>query len=307
MDKAHPITLFLIRHGFLIRGCALGLVFCVMLKTGFLDVGLASPEAPGTLLYLGIFLLASLTPGAGQFIFGPIWEKITPINDRITYVESEIVFVGSTLIVVPASLFFWGITNFLQGLTVTFWAILVTIPVFFLVWLIKSVLTPLHTIDTSEATAAAQTFREETPHFWTNALAYAVSGVVSALVLTLALNLLLLMRGGALSLGQGCLSLAVMILINVLAAPLYVWLGQKLRPRDAHPKGIHFTLGATIFLTVIVMLNMPAIFKNGFGLQAVLDNWHFAVAYGLIVLSYIGGGLAFSKIYKPKPAGFTFT
>lgn len=307
MDKAHPVTIFLLRHGYLVRGFAIGIILCTMLKTGFLNLGEAPAEAHSKGLYFGIFLLGSFASAAGSFVFAPLWQKITPIKNRVTYFEDEIVFIGSTMVGLSASLFFWGITSISEGLQISFWSVLAATPVFFLVWLTKATLTPLDTIDTSEANAAAQTFRAETPHFWNNALAYVISGIITALILTLSLILIIRFKGGSFAVGSGCLSFISITLMNTLAAPLFIWIGRKFRPRDTSPNGLHLSIGAVVFLTVIVALNAPVIFKNGTDLQGVLGAWHFGVAYCLMVLSYVGGGIAFSKLYKPKPISFEFT
>lgn len=312
MDEAHPITLFLSNFGYWIRGTAIGLILCLMLKTGFLSFGSAEAATASNTLYLGVFTIGLTSPFAGQWAFAPFWQKITPIKDRITYFENEIVFVGSTLISVSTALFFWGFVPISKALTVTAWAILAASPLFFLIWLTKSTLTPLKYKNTSDQVAAAQNFRDETPYFWKNALAYLITALVSSLMLTLMLMLVIIMRGGQIQLGTGCLSFGSLIMMNLIAAPIYIWIGRKIKPQDHEPKGLHYSLGAITFLTVIVVLNIPVIFRSTFksgqmiDMQAVLNAWPFGVAYGLIVMSYIAGGFVFSKSYKPRPPALEF-
>jgi len=306
MDELHPITRFLQKHGYLVRGSTIGLILCLMLNTGFLSFGDAQAEANFKVLYFGLFLLGTFSPSVGHLVFAPFWQKITPIKDRTTYAENEIVFIGSTLIGVTAALFFWVMIPVPQAFRISFWAVLAGLPVFFLVWLTNATLSPLEFRDTSHDIAEAQAFRDETPHFWNNGLAYLIAAASTAVVLTSALFLVLKLKGVTFDVGDGCLSFVGLIFTNLIAAPLFIWIGRKLRPRDNSPNGFNLSLGAIVFLTIIVALNAPAIFKNGFDLNGIADAWPVGVAYGMMVLSYISGGIAFSRFYKPKPVALEF-
>ena len=300
------MTRFLLHYGYWIRGIVMGLLLCLMLRTGFLSTGQSQIGAPPNTLSLGLFLIGLLGPFSGQFIFAPFWQKITPIKDKVTYIEDEIVYVGSALLGVSAALFFWNITPVFEALRITFWALLAGLPVFFLIWLTKSTLTPLKYEDKSEAVAAAQNFRNETPYFWNNLIAYVTTAFISALVLTLILVFILNLHNASFPLNAQCLTFTSLLFGNLIAAPVYVWIGRKLRPRDTESKGIHFALGAISFLTLIVILNVPKVFGNTVDLESFLKAWPFAAAYSVMVISYIGGGFTFSKLYKPRPKALEF-
>ena len=312
MDQAHPITKFLLKYGFWIRGTAFGLVLCLMLQTGFLNSEGLEPGENSNMLYFGLMAVGLFAPSVGALAFTPFWEKITPIKDRITYFEGEIVFIGSALIGVSAAFFFWVLIPPLTAVQITLWALMATSPVFFLMWLIKSTLDPLDAHDTSSQVAAAQDFRDQTPHFWNNATAYVITAVVSALVVTLTILLLSIYRGASLNVGTGCTSVISMVILNLIAAPIYIWIGGKLRPAKRNAKGSNYTIGGILILTIIVGLNVPIILKMVAGPdqilapQSLLNAWPFAAAYLLICLSYMAGGYTLSKLYKPKPPGLKF-
>ena len=306
MDKAHPVTQFLLHYGYWIRGIVLGLIFCAMLKTGFLSLSEARLDADYTTLYFGAFMMGILGPIAGQWLFAPFWQKITPITDKVTYLEDEIVFAGSALLGVSAALFFWCMIPIFEAIRITLWALLAALPAFFLIWLKKSTLSPLKYQDKSEAVAAVQNFRDETPYFWNNLIAYVATALISALVLTIILFLIISLRGGTFALRAQCITFTSLLVLNIISAPFYVWIGRKVRPRDTESKGIHFTLGAISSLTLIVLFNIPKIFENSIDLDSILRAWPFAASYCVIVMSYIGGGFTFSKLYKPRPPALEF-
>ena len=312
MDQAHPITKFLLSFGYWIRGLAISLILCLMLKTGFLSFGEAQAGANLNTLYLALFLFGLFGPSVGQWAFAPFWEKITPIKDRVTYVEDEIVFAGSALIGISAALIFWAAFPLSKALLISTLAILAATPLFFLIWATKSVLTPLKYVDTSENLAAAQIFRDETPYFWRNILAYLITAAVSAFVLTQALIIIIHLRGGEFRFEAEWASFFGFTVVNLIAAPIFIWLGRKMKPRDKEPKGYHYSLGAITFLTAIVALNTPVIFKSSFqsgemlDVQALVEAWPFGVAYTLMISSYIAGGFVFSKLYKPRPPALEF-
>ena len=312
MDQAHPITNFLQNYGYWIRSISLGLVLCLMLSSGFLTRDIAQPDDVSKMLYIGLFLLGVTSPTMGQWAFAPFWQKITPIKDRITYIENEIVFIGSALLGVSAALCIWVVVSPLAAVRISLWALMAILPILFLIWLIKATLDPLSTHDTSSQVAAAQDFRDQTPYFWKNAIAYVATAVVTALVISLTIWLLLLYRGGSINFGTGCTSVISMIIVNLIAAPLFIGIGSKLLPRKNDAKGLKYSIGGIAFLTVIACLNLPMILKTVsepghlMNQETLLNAGPFAAAYILISLSYMAGGYTLSKLYKPKPPGLEF-
>ena len=312
MDQAHPITNFLQNYGYWIRSISLGLVLCLMLSSGFLTRDIAQPDDVSKMLYIGLFLLGVTSPTMGQWAFAPFWQKITPIKDRITYIENVIVFIGSALLGVSAALCIWVVVSPLAAVRISLWALMAILPILFLIWLIKATLDPLSTHDTSSQVAAAQDFRDQTPYFWKNAIAYVATAVVTALVISLTIWLLLLYRGGSINFGTGCTSVISMIIVNLIAAPLFIGIGSKLLPRKNDAKGLKYSIGGIAFLTVIACLNLPMILKTVsepghlMNQETLLNAGPFAAAYILISLSYMAGGYTLSKLYKPKPPGLEF-
>lgn len=312
MDQAHPIAKFLLRYGYWIRGVACGLTLCLMLHTGFLSFGEPQGVEPSNMLYLGLMLLGTFAPSVGQWPISRLWEKITPVKDRVTYAEDEIVFIGSAILGISGTLFFWVLIPPLSAIKISLWVLMAISPVLFLIWFLKSTFAPLDMLDTTADVKAAQDFRRETPNFWANLMAYFIAALVSALVITLTIVTVSMSRGGAIDFGTGCVSVVSMVITNLIAAPIFIWIGGKFIPSKKDAKGLFYTLGGTVFATVIFVVNLPKILQVSSGIdspiepQAIINAWPFVAAYLLIILSYMAGGLTLSKLYKPRPAALEF-
>ena len=312
MEQAHPIAKFLFRYGFWIRSVACGLTLCLMLHTGFLSFGESQGGEPSNMLFFGLILLGTFAPSVGHWAISRLWEKITPIKDRVTYVEDEIVFIGSAIVGISAALFFWVLIPPISAIKISLWVLMTISPVLFLIWFLKSSFAPLDTLDTTANLKAAQDFRRDTPNFWVNLMAYFIAALVSALVITLTIVVVSMSRGGAIDFGTGCVSVLSMVITNLIAGPIFIWIGGKLIPSKKDEKGLLFALGGIAFLTVIFVLNLPKILEISSGIdspiepQAIINTWPFVVAYLLIALSYMAGGYTLSKLYKPRPPALEF-
>lgn len=283
-----------------------------MLTTGFLSLQNNPADTISPMLYFGIFLLGASSPSMGLYAFAPFWAKVTPIKNRSTYIENEIVFIGSTLIGLSAALAVWFQIPIFYAVKTSAFAVMIALPALFLIWLAKSTLSPLRDLDTSADVASAQSFRDETPYFWNNALAYILSGVVSSFVFTLIFFLVITLNDGTFATAAGWKIFPGMMIANTIAAPIYIWIGRKLRPQDTNPRGLHYTLGGILFVSFILCLSLPNVFRSTldvdghFGMGTILKAWPFAVAYILLILSYVGGGIVFSKFYKSRPPYLEF-
>lgn len=189
----------------------------------------------GSLIAVSISPLVCL-----PYVFA-LWTKITPIKDRVTYFENELVFLFSVFLGTSFFLYLAQPIHPVSALCLGISLTAVMIPFCVLVWALNSIFAPLSKRDLSEIVKNAQQFREYTPNFWNNVMAYSMAVITSSLTIIFAIFTTSFANGhGIPHLNHvPFMSALTFIFMSIITAPLFILLGRLLIARQSEPSGRH--------------------------------------------------------------------
>ena len=241
---------------------------------------------------LAILGLGLFAPTALLYPAHVVWETVTPIRNLTTFWEDEIVFLLSAVTGLSVGLTCFSTLPIVETLRLASATTLCVTPTLFLRWLGRRYLLSLGQADTRtmKGLAAPPISDKERSYFRNALLCWLAAG------LTTGFSQIVIVGGGLVLIGALELlipvmsTLAALIVIYVVGAPLMVGAGHSYLKIDADKPGRCYAFGGFAICA----------FFGSFTLFANLNNpmllLGLASIYFVVFISFILGGWAMSKV-----------